>query len=725
MSRLAKQKPKGTCSLLKVSSEDMGNATKENLVRMLFLLYLVREFETAVLDLNDLGLVHGPVHTSIGQEAVAAGMAVALRKSDLVGSTHRAHGHFISKAFMYYATEGYEPLHNAVTPAMQDAISRTLSEIMGLRDGWCRGRGGSMHLYDLESGNLGSNAIVGGGIPLVTGAAWGEMLLDKDIVAVSFFGDGAINQGCFHEAANIAALWRVPVIYFVENNLYAVGTSTSESSSVKDLALRSLSYNMDSIIVDGMDPLAVYLAFTIGLESARQRKSPFFIEGRTYRYCHHAGRLPGSAYGYRSKKEEKMWRDKDSLATFPLALKKMKIIRQSDDDVLREKARSCVEQAVDVCTEKRGDKRFIRTEKWPKTEELQEDLREGDETFFDISFVEVEDFERFKPVTYVEAIAAVTLRNMERDDRVVVMGEEVANLRGGVYQACKGIKEVFPDRLINTPISETGFVGIAGGAASVGLKPVVEIMFPDFALMAGDQLFNQIGKLRHMYGGRVDFPIVLRTRVGIGFGYGGQHSMNPAGLFALHAGWRILAPSNAFDYVGLFNTAIRSRDPVLIIEHGKLYNETFNIPADTLDYYVSYGRARVVREGDTLTVLTYLTGLRDCQLAVEELGQDGRGIEIIDLRTLDYVGMDYETIGRSVQKTGSVLIVEQAPRSMGISARLSDEIQERFYDYLDAPVSKVVAPDVPAPVSKVLECAMWPTHSEIKEKMLLGCRHQF
>lgn len=725
MSRLTKKKPKGTCSLLQVSSDDMRRARKENLVSMLFLLYLVREFETAVLDLNDLGLVHGPVHISIGQEAVAAGMAVALRKSDLVGSTHRAHGHFISKALMYYAPEGYQPLHDAVTPAMQEAISRTLAEIMGLRDGWCRGRGGSMHLYDRESGNVGSNAIVGGGVPLVTGAAWGEMLLEKDTVAVSFFGDGAINQGCFHEAANIAALWGVPVIYFVENNLYAVGTSTSESSSVKDLALRSLSYDIDSLIVDGMDPLAVYLGFMIGLERTRQRKSPFFIEGRTYRHCHHAGRLPGSAYGYRDKEEEKKWLERDPLATFPLALKNMKIIREADDDLLREKARTCVEQAVDFCTEKRGDKRFIRTEKWPQAEDLKKDLRGGNGTFSDVSFVEMEDFERFKPVTYVEAIAAVTLRNMQRDDRIIVMGEEVANLRGGAYQACKGIKEIFPERLINTPISESGFVGIAGGAASVGLKPVVEIMFPDFALMAGDQLFNQIGKLRYMYGGRVDFPMVLRTRIGIGFGYGGQHSMNPAGLFALHAGWRILAPSNAFDYVGLFNTAIRLRDPVLIIEHGKLYNDTFNIPADTLDYYIAYGRARVVREGDTLTVLTYLTGLRECQLAVEELGQDGRGIEIIDLRTLDYVGMDYETIARSVQKTGSVLIVEQAPRSMGISARLSDEIQERFYDYLDAPVSKVAAPDVPAPVSKALEYAMWPTHSEIKEKMLLGCRHHF
>ncbi|MBN2034844.1 MAG: MFS transporter, partial [Deltaproteobacteria bacterium] len=530
MSRLVKQKPKGTCNLLKVSPEDMRNVIQEDLHRMLFLLYLVREFEKAVLDLYDLGLVHGPAHISIGQEAVASGMAVALNKSDLVGSTHRAHGHFISKAFIYYAPDGYRPFRDAVTPAMQDAVNRTLSEIMGLRDGWCRGRGGSMHLYDIESGNLGSNGIVGGGIPLVTGAAWGERQLEKDTVAACFFGDGAINQGCFHEAANIAALWKVPVIYFVENNLYAVATSTSGSSAVRDLALRSLAYDIDSIIVDGMDPLAVYLAFKMALERTRRRKSPFLIEGKTYRYCHHAGRLPGSAYGYRSKEEEKSWLERDPLTTFPLLLKKMRVVRESDDDLLREKARICVERAVDFCTEKRGEKRMIRAEKWPPPEDLQKNLRQDNGALADVSFVEAEDFQQFKTITYVEAIAAVTLRNMERDERVIVIGEEVANLSGGAYQACKGIKEVFPERLINTPISESGFLGIAGGAASVGMKPVVEIMFPDFALMAGDQLFNQIGKLRYMYGGRIYFPMVLRTRIGIGFGYGGQHSMNPAGL---------------------------------------------------------------------------------------------------------------------------------------------------------------------------------------------------
>jgi 2-oxoisovalerate dehydrogenase E1 component len=257
---------------------------------MLGLLCLVREFESRLLELKDIAhVVHGPVHASIGQEAVAAGVAVAIGRRDLIASTHRAHGHFLSKAFTCYAPEGYQPLRDPVTPQMQECVDRTLAEILGLRDGWCGGRGGSMHLYDARSGNLGSNAIVGGGIPLATGAAWAQRLQGSERIVVCFFGDGAINQGCFHEVANMAALWRVPVLYLLENNLYAVGTHTRESSYVQDLALRTIGYGFDSLIVDGMDPVCVYLSVREAAKRMRRDPFPFLIEARTYRYHHHGG----------------------------------------------------------------------------------------------------------------------------------------------------------------------------------------------------------------------------------------------------------------------------------------------------------------------------------------------------------------------------------------------------------------------------------------------------
>ena len=725
MPKLVEQKPPAICRRLETTDADVQSIDRADLVSMLFLLHVIRAFEIKVLALKDADLIHGPVHASIGQEAVAAAMAAVLRKSDLVASTHRAHGHFLSKALAYYAPEGYAPLRDPLTPPMQEAVNRTLAEIMGLRDGWCGGRGGSMHLYDATSGNLGSNAIVGGGIPIATGAAWAQRLQDRDTVVVSAFGDGAINQGCFHEVANMAALWSVPVLYLVENNLYAVGTCTEESSCVQDLALRSIGYGFDSMIVDGMDPVSMFVALRDAVDTMRHSPSPLLIEAKTYRYYHHGGGLPGSAFGYRDKDEEAAWLEKDPVVVFPNTLARLGIVTSTENEHLRAMARTSVEQAAARYTTGKGEKMVIPATQWPSPASASRDVRCPEDALSGIAFAEKEAFSSFRTMTYVQAIAGVTLRSMERDERVIVLGEEVANLKGGAYAATRGIVEAYPERLFNTPISETGFVGMAGGLASVGLRPVVEIMFPDFSLMASDQLFNQIGKLRHMYGGQVCFPVVVRTRVAIGFGYGGQHSMDPSAFFALFSGWRIVAPSNAFDYVGLFNTAMRLDDPVLVIEHGMLYGEEGQVPVEPMDYCVPYGKAKVVRPGTDVTVLTYLTGVSQCLQAANTLAAEGISAEVIDLRTLDYTGMDYQTIGASVKKTGSVLTVEQAPRSLTLGSRISDEIQGRFFDYLDCPIGHVTALDVPPPVSRKLEEAVLPSMEQIVEQMARGGKHLF
>ena len=186
-----------------------------------------------------------------------------------------------------------------------------------------------------------------------------------------------------------------------------------------------------------------------------------------------------------------------------------------------------------------------------------------------------------------------------------MLGEEIANFGGGAYGATKGLHIRYPDRVINTPISESGFTGLGLGAAMSGMKSVIEIMFPDFSLVAADQIFNQIGKARHMYGNTTDIPLVLRTRIAIGCGYGGQHSMDPVGLYALFSGWRIIAPANAFDYIGLFNTAMQSNDPVVIIEHHHLYPLKFPVPENDIDYFIPLNKARIVAEGDNVTLITY------------------------------------------------------------------------------------------------------------------------
>ena len=257
--------------------------------------------------------------------------------------------------------------------------------------------------------------------------------------------------------------------------------------------------------------------------------------------------------------------------------------------------------------------------------------------------------------------------------------------------------------MLGTPISENAFTGLAGGMAADGrFRPVVEFMYPDFMWVAADQVFNQIGKARHMFGGDGDMPLVLRTKVAMGTGYGSQHSMDPAGIFATAPGWRIVAPSTPFDYVGLMNSALLCRDPVLVLEHVDLYASKGAAPADDLDYFIPLGKARIVRPGAKVTVLTYLAMVEKTRLVVEQLGVDA---EIVDLRSLDRAGLDWEAIEASVQKTGNVLIVEQGAAGTSYGGWLADELQRRLFDWLDQPVRRVHGAEASPSISKVLEAA--------------------
>ena len=698
-----------------VQEEDWARESPEHLLSMAQQMFLIRCFEQRLLELQERELVHGPVHSSIGQEAVAVGAVAALRRSDKIAGTHRAHHQYLSKALWYYSPPDYNPLSDGITEKMREAVQVVLAEIMGLSAGCCGGRGGSMHLHNEQIGVVGTNAIVAGGIPIATGAAWAERFRQTDGVVVCFFGDGALNQGAFHEALNLAVLWKVPIVYFLENNLYAVATRAEEACSVNRLCERATGYGMAAIQVDGMDAVAVKLAVSEAINRRSELGLPCLIEAETYRFCHHAGAAPGSAYGYRSEQEEAQWRVRDPLDQCVRRLTGLGLLDSGKEEQLRQHAARCVEEAVHFCTEPSGGSAVkVRESLWPDPRTLQEGVR--DETVVKRDgFVESYDVKCSREVRYVDAISEVIGRWMEKDPRVVVVGEEVANMGGGAYGATRGLAERFPDRVLNTPISEAAFCGLACGAAMSGLKPVVEIMFPSFALVAADQLFNQIGQLRYIYGARVDIPLVARTRVAIGCGYGGQHSLDPTALFALFPGWRIFAPSNPFDYIGLFNSAMVSSSPVLIVEHHALYNQKGNIPDGQLDYMVRPGQALLVSRGRHVTVVAYSYMVSLVSKAAQTLEAEGVEAEIVDLRTLDTAGLDYSLIGSSLRKTGALLTVEQAPASNSIGARIVAECQRRFFEYLDGPCMSLTGVDVPNPVSRKLEQAALPDVQKIAD----------
>lgn len=691
---------------LRTTAKDWKAADPALLGTMLAELHLIRAFEETVLELAGEGLVHGPAHSSIGQEGGAVGSIVGLRSSDAVNGSHRGHHQFLAKALTHVAGGVIDPAA-PVTPKIQRVLQRTLAEILGLAQGFCRGRGGSMHLQWFEAGALGTNAIVGGGVPMGAGNAWAQKHSGTDDVTISYFGDGSSQIGSVLESMNLAAAWKLPFCFFIENNLYAVSTRVDEITADPRLSVRGQGFGIPGWRVDGMDPLAVHLATEQAAARMRAGEGPAVVEAEVYRFFHQNGPYPGSVFGYRDKNEEAQWRARDPLDRTAAEMTKLKLIDDEGVAELRRQSKEAMAAAVAELLEPDPDsagKRRIRPELWPDPGFVNVGVR-GDASELDsLTALEPTAYEGpWRKTRFVEAVAGVMDRRMAADERIVIFGEDVHRLGGGTNGATKGLAKYGDDRVVGTPISENAFTGLGGGLALDGrFRPVVEFMYPDFMWVAADQVFNQIGKARHMFGGENPVPIVLRTKVAMGSGYGSQHLMDPAGTFATSPGWRIVAPSTAADYVGLMNAALALQDPVLVIEHVDLYSTADQVPDGDLDYIIPPGRAAVRRTGTDVTVISYLSMVAHCAEAIERTGIDA---ELIDLRWLDRASIDWDTIEASIKKTNAVLIVEQGARGTSYGGWLADEIQRRLFDWLDQPVERVSGGEASPSISRVLERA--------------------
>jgi 2-oxoisovalerate dehydrogenase E1 component len=712
--------PAVTWERVEATEEDWDTADAQLLESMYSQLVLIRTFEEYVLELAGEGLVHGPAHSSIGQEGGAVGSVLALKEGDTVNGSHRGHHQFLAKALAYAEPKGIDPASD-IPDAVRTVVLKTLAEICGLDRGFSHGRGGSMHLQWKEAGAIGTNAIVGGGVPLAAGSAWSHRQAGTDAVAVTYFGDGAINIGSTLESFNLAAAWKLPVCFFVENNRYAVSTTVEEATGESRLSARGPGFGIKSFQVDGMDVLATYLTMSAALEHLRSGSGPTLIEAEVYRYFHQNGPFPGSAFRYRTKEEEQSWRDRDPIMQLSSHLLRRRILTEEVLEATVGRARDLMREVGSVLLEPITDgtpgQRRIKPDEWPDPSWADVGVR-GDLTEFEgAALADRGDFAgELTKMKFIDAVAGVMRRRMEADDRIVVMGEDVHHLNGGTNGATRGLSEAFPDRVLGTPISENAFSGLGGGIALDGrFIPVVEFMYADFMWVAADQLFNQIAKARHMYGGDDAVPLVLRSKVAMGTGYGSQHSMDPAGIFATSVGWRIVAPSTPFDYVGLVNSALRCQDPVVVLEHVDLYASSGEGPTDNWDYCIPVGKAAVRRAGAAVTVLTYLAMTGYALEAVESTGVDA---EVIDLRWLDRASLDWDTIGPSIQKTNRVLIAEQGSLGPSYGGWLADEIQRRYFDWLDAPIERVTGGEASPSISKVLERAAIARSEEVAEKLV-------
>ena len=314
--------------------------TNEKLIDMLKTMTKIRIFEERVVELFAANKLPGFIHLYIGEEAVATGVCAALHKTDYITSTHRGHGHIISKG---------------------GDLKLMMAELYGKKTGYCKGKGGSMHIADLDLGILGANGIVGGGIPQATGAALAAQYQGKDFVAASFFGDGAANQGTFHEALNIASIWKLPVLFIVENNLYGEFTHQSKHMAIENIADRAAAYGMPGVSVNGNDVLAVYEAASEAVKRAREGKGPTLIECKTYR---HRGHFEGDPGNYRDEKEVQEWKAKDPIPLFEKKLLEMKVVTQGEIEKIKRSIEEELAEAV----------RFAEDSPFPEPGEVTEDV---------------------------------------------------------------------------------------------------------------------------------------------------------------------------------------------------------------------------------------------------------------------------------------------------------------------------------------------------------------
>jgi len=662
--------------------------TKERALELLRQMWEIRMFEDKVYDLLGRDLIKGASHLYAGEEAVAVGAISALRDDDLITSTHRGHGHCHARGASLAKTE----------EARQEHYDKMMAELCGRATGYCLGRGGSMHIADVEKGNLGATGIVGGNIPVATGAGLAQQLLGTDRVVLCFFGDGASNTGNFHESLNMAALWSLPVVYIVENNLYGMSVPIEKATAKLDIADRACAYGIPGEVVDGMDVLAVRQAVGKAVERARRGEGPSLIECQTYRWYGHSRSDPRE---YRSKEEEAAWKSRDPIPKFAARLVETGIVTEAEIDAIEKRVVQEIEEAMEFALHSPTPpveelERFVYApfkwteEDYARERELRERCRKGGPGT--------------RKIRYWQAIQEALREEMHRDPNVFVMGEDVG-LYGGAYGATRGLFSEFgPERVRDTPISEATIGGAAVGAAMCGLRPVAEIMYVDFTPLAMDQIANQGAKNRYMFGGKTVVPMVIRTEGGAGRCIAAHHSQSLEVLWVHFPGIYVVMPSTPFDAKGLLKAAIRDDNPVMFIEHKMLYGVEGYVPEE--DYIIPFGVADVKREGSDVTVITYSRMVHRALEAAERLGEEGISVEVIDLRTLK--PLDMEAIARSVKKTGRVVGVTEAYKTGSFISELATCIQEELFDWLDAPVVRVCAADVPVPMSEPLEDAAVP-----------------
>ena len=642
---------------------------KPQIINTLKALLIPRLIEEKMLILLRQGKI-SKWFSGVGQEAISVGSTLAMDNKEFILPMHRNLGVFTSRKVELY---------------------KLFCQFQGKIDGFTKGRDRSFHFGTMKHKIVGMISHLGPQLGIACGIALSEKIDKTNKSVLVFSGDGGASEGDFHEALNVASVWKLPVIFVIENNQWGLSTPSKEQFNCKQFIDKGIGYGMKTEQVDGNDVLKVYDCIKKVKNLQIQNSEPFLVEALTFRM---RGHEEASGTKYYPKGLQDKWKLKDPILKLENEILNNKILSKNEIDDIKKLIKDDINNA------------WLKAFSTPKiTADLNSELNDIYKNYISNGQYNLGDK---KEIRFIDALSQGLFQGMEKFENSIIMGQDIAEY-GGVFKMTEGFIEKFgKNRVRNTPLCESAIVGAALGLSLKNKKAIMEMQFADFVTVGFNQIINNLAKLHYRWGQNAD--VVIRMPTGAGVGAGPFHSQSNEAWFVHTPGLKVLYPSSPEDAKGLMLAAIEDPNPVMIFEHKALYRSLTGLVPE--NYYTTpIGKAKLVNEGDDLTIITYRMGVHWAKKAIDEKNINA---DILDLRTL--LPLDKDSIFKSVKKTNRVLILHEDCLTGGIGGEISSLINENCFEYLDAPIVRCASLDTPVPFAADLE-EQFLANKNINEKI--------